>query len=41
LKDKGEYIELISGLQLPVGIYFIKLGLDKVITDAEKIVIVK
>jgi hypothetical protein len=39
--EKGEYQELISNLELPVGIYFIKLSLDKVITDAEKIVIVK
>lgn len=41
LMDKGEYHELISELELPVGIYIIKLSLDKVITDAGKMLIVK
>jgi len=39
--DKGEYQELISDLELPVGIYFIKLSLDKLITDAGKLIITK
>jgi hypothetical protein len=39
--EKGEYQELISDLELPVGIYFIKLSLDKTVTDARKLIIVK
>lgn len=39
--EKGEYHELIGDLELPTGIYFIKLSLDKVITDAGKLIITK
>jgi hypothetical protein len=41
LMEKGEYHEMISDLDLPVGIYFIKLCIDKVITDAGKLIIAK
>jgi len=39
--EQGEYHEMISNMELPAGIYFIKLCLDNVITDAAKLLIVK
>ena len=41
LMEKGEYHEMINDLDLPVGIYIIKLSLDNVITDAGKLIITK
>jgi hypothetical protein len=39
--DKGEYQEIIREIDLPVGIYFIQLSHNDVITDSEKIIILK
>jgi len=39
--EKGEYQEMISDLELSIGIYFIKLSIDKIIIDAGKLIIIK
>ncbi|MCK9400988.1 MAG: hypothetical protein M0Q51_13480 [Bacteroidales bacterium] len=39
--EKGEYHEMISDLDLPIGIYFVVLSLDDVVSDARKLIIAK
>jgi hypothetical protein len=41
LMEKGEYQEMIYNLDLTIGIYFIILYYDDVVTDARKLIIVK